>query len=96
MNELTNAQVKFLEIADKYEQLKEEMKKIKPELYRLLGEIGVGTYFQDPDDDVVYKITVPKGTFIEFPPIGYDRTKRDYEKTASLSKKEAELQGFKL
>ena len=93
---LTEKQQKFIELSQKYEALKEEMKQIKPELNQLLEEIGIGTYFQDPSTKLVYKITQPSGTYIEFARISYDRTKKDDEKRGTLSKKEATEQGFDL
>lgn len=92
----TDAQRRFLEISQRYEELKAEMKILKPELNQTLEEIGIGTYFQDPETNLVYKVTQPSGTYIEFARIGYDRTKRVDEKKGSLSKKEAEEQGFEL
>jgi hypothetical protein len=93
---LTPEQEKFLEIVEKYESLKKQLKELKPELSRYLTEIGVGTYFQDPSNKVVFKVKKPTGTFVEFPEIGYDRTRKEDEKKGSLSKKEAVEQGFEL
>ena len=93
---LTPEQEKFLQIVEKYEQLKKEMKELKPELNRLLTEIGVGSYFQDPSTNTVFKVTQPTGTYVEFSLISYDRTKKEGEVKGSLSKKEAEEQGFNL
>jgi hypothetical protein len=61
-----------------------------------MKEIGEGTFFQDPNDMVVYKITKPKGTYVEFKEITYNRTKKLDEKKGSLSKKEAQEMGFDL
>lgn len=93
---LTDAQQKFLKISTRYEELRAEMKLLKPELNELLSEIGVGSYFQDPSTKLVYKVTEPTGTYIEFSKISYDRTKKEDEKRGSLSKKEAQEAGFEL
>mgnify|MGYP001557962652 CR=1 FL=1 len=93
---MTDAQQKFLEISKKYEALKEEMKGLKPLLQELMTEIKVGTFFQDPETMLVYKIVIPTGTFISFDPISYDRTKKEIETKGSLSKKDAEAAGFVL
>ena len=93
---MTDAQKKFLEIAKRYEVLKEEMKALKPTLQDLMTEIGVGTMFQDPETMLVYKIEVPTGTFISFDPINYVRTKKTGETKGSLSKSDAEAAGFTL
>ncbi|HLD91685.1 MAG TPA: hypothetical protein VI911_11860 [Patescibacteria group bacterium] len=95
-NLLTETQKKFLELSQRYEQLKEEMKKINPELNQLMEQIGIGTYFQDPATKLVYKISQPTGTFVEYKKIDYDRTKKESESKGSLSKTEAEKQGFDL
>ena len=93
---LTPQQEKFLELSEKYEELKKQMKEIKPELQALMTEIGVGSYFQNPANNVVFKIIEPQGTFISFDKISYDRTKKEDEKRGSLSKKEAQEAGFEL
>lgn len=93
---MTDAQQKFLEISKRYETLKEEMKALKPTLQELMTEIGVDSIFQDPETMLVYKIEVPKGTFISFDPISYVRTKKVGEDKGSLSKKDAEAAGFTL
>lgn len=93
---LTDAQQKFLEISARYEELKAEMKLLKPELNGLLEEIGTDTYFQDPATKLVYKVVQPTGTYIEFSKISYNRTKKEDEKKGSLSKKEAQEAGFEL
>ncbi len=93
---MTDAQQKFLEIAKRYEVLKEEMKALKPTLQDLMTEIGVGEMFQDPSTGLVYKIEVPTGTYISFDPINYVRTKKAGETKGSLSKSDAEAAGFTL
>lgn len=93
---MTDTQVKFLELSKKYESLKEQMKELKPVIQTLLLEIGAGTMFQDPATSLVYRIVRPKGTFISFDEIAYERTKKSTEFKGSLSKKEAEAAGFNL
>jgi len=87
---------KCLEIIKKYEDLKDQMKKARLELNQALTEIGVGSYFQDPESKIVVKVVEPTGTFIEFHKISYERTSKPTEKRGSLSKKEATEQGFEL
>ena len=94
---MTDAQRKFLEMSKSYEELKTEMKLLKPEMHSLLKEIGVNTYFQDSETMAVYKVEVPTGTFISFDEIGYKRTKLGEESSSGkLAKKEAQEQGFDL
>ena len=91
-----NNQEKFLELAKQMEELKAKMKEISPQLVEVMKEMGEGTSFQDPTDNVVYKITIPTGTYVEFKPIAYVRTKRADEKRGTLSKKEAQELGYDL
>ena len=93
---LTPKQEKAIELAEQYEEAKEKMKELKAQLQPLLEEIGIGTFFQDPDTEIVYKIVIPKGFFVTFDHIGYNRTKKDHERSATLSKKEAKENGFDL
>lgn len=93
---MTDQQQKFLELSKRYEALKEEMKAIKPTLQELMLEIGEGNHFQDPSDGTVFKIVKPTGTFIQFDPISYERTKRVGETKGSLSMKKAEELGYAL
>ncbi len=59
----------------------------------LAEERGVGHTFQD-DEGIVYKVTVPAGTFVSFRAFGVDRTRRVGESRGSLSLKEAKELGF--
>lgn len=92
---MTEEQQKFVEICEEYEALKELMKEKKQQITVLLEKIGVGNMFQDTQG-IVYKVTSPKGTFVEYAKIGYDRTKKVGEFKGTLSKKEAENAGFKI
>lgn len=92
---MTDLQKKFLELANQKEQLVSQLKEIDPLLEELMLEIGKNNYFQS-DEGLVYKIQEPKGTFISFKKIEYVRTKKEGEFKGSLSKKEAEENGFDL
>lgn len=89
-------QARFLEIAKSYEALQEQIAQIREELAQSLAELGVGTYVQDPETGLVYKVAKPNGTFIYFKDIDYIRTAKPSERAGTLSKKEAEAAGFKL
>lgn len=93
MNEL---EAKFIELADKYESLKEQTKNIKTEMNNLLTQIGVGKYFQNPINMVVYKVEKPRGVFTNYEDISFIRTKKLGEARGDLSVKEANEAGFKL
>lgn len=89
-------QIKLVNIIKEIESFKKEIKARNAELGLLLKEVGIDSMFQDPSDKVVYQIIQPKGRFVDFPEIGYERTKRDDESKGSLSKKKAIEAGFSL
>jgi len=93
---MTDTQQKFLEISKRYEALKEEMKALKPTLQELMTELKVGTHFQDPETQLVYRIEVPTGTYVSFDPITYSRTKKVGEDKGSLAKSEAQKLGYNI
>jgi len=93
---LNDQQKKFLEISKKREFLKEQLKTVSEELEGLMSEMGVGTHFQDPEDKTVFEIVVPKGKFIPYVNIGYNRTRREGERSGELSLKRAKELGYTL
>ena len=93
---LTDEQKSFIELSKKAESLKNELKELGPKLEELLNQIGVGSSFQDPTDNTVFEIVVPRGTFVSFKTVDYDRTKREGESKGSLSVKRAKELGFNL
>jgi hypothetical protein len=93
---MNDIQVKFLEVSKKYEQQKEDLKKTSEELTNLMKDIGIDTYIQDPSTLAVYKIVKPEGHFVFYKELDYNRTTIGDEKRGSLSKKEAQEQGFVL
>ena len=93
---LTDEQKKIIELSKHRELLKEQLKTSSEELETLLLEVGVGTSFQDPADNVVFEIVIPKGSYTYYNHIGYDRTKREGERSGALSMKRAKELGFTL
>lgn len=93
---LTDAQNKVLELSKQMEGLKDQLKETGTQLEAALTELGVGEHFQDTADNVVFRVCVPKGRYVAFPTIGYDRTKRDGERQGSLSMKDAKELGYGL
>lgn len=91
---LTDSQKKIIDLSKKIEGMKNEMKNLNTEIERLLSEVGVGRSFQDPEDGVVFEIVSPKGTFVNFKTIDYERTKRAGETRGSLSVARAKELGF--
>lgn len=87
-------QNRFFDLANKYEKIKSELDSTRKELNETMETIGTGNYIQNPETLDVYKIEIPKGTFVEYRKIGYVRTAREGEVRGSLSKKEAQEAGF--
>jgi hypothetical protein len=89
-------QKKFIELSRKVEALKNELKEANSQIEGILVEIGVGSSFQDPTDGTVFEVVIPKGTFVSFKTIDYERTKREGETKGSLSLTRAKELGFKV
>ena len=85
---------RFLELAERIEQLQEERLKLQEELDLEMAKLGIGTYHQDTVSGLVFKIVKPKGTYTYFKDIDYVRTAKESERQGSLSKKEATEAGF--
>ena len=93
---LTDQQKKFIELTKQLETLKEKRKEISSELENLANEIGVNSSFQDPTDNTVFEIVIPDGKYMYFDKIDYVRTRRDGERSGSLSLKRAKELGYNL
>jgi len=93
---LTDQQQKIIELSKHRELLKEQLKESSEKLEALLLEEGVGKSFQDPTDNVVFEIIVPKGGYTYYSHVGYDRTKREGERSGTLSLKRAKELGYNL
>lgn len=87
-------EIRFLSIAKKFEELQEEVSAIRLELNAAMNDLGIGSYAQDPDTGLVYKIVKPNGRFVFFSDLDYTRTAKPSERAGTLSKKEAEEAGF--
>lgn len=93
---MTDKENSFLEAAKTVEKMKEDMENAYERLNTTMKELGIDTYVQDPETNLVYKITKPKGKFITFSDIDYVRTAKEGERAGTLSKKEATEKGFSL
>lgn len=91
---LTDEQKKFIDVSKKVESLKNELKDLNVEVENLLTIIGVGKAFQDPEDGTVFEVVTPKGTFVSFKTVDYERTKRVGETRGTLSMARAKELGF--
>ena len=94
LEEVKEIQQKIIAKANELEAAKETYKVLRAELDALLVQVPMNSLFQDPTTKLVYKVVVPKGTFIEYKTIDYVRTKKADEDKGSLSMKEAEAAGF--
>lgn len=87
---------RFLELAERIEQINEEKLKLQEELELEMKKLGIDTFLQDPETGVVFQIVKPTGTFMYYKEIDYIRTKKEGERQGSLSMKKAEEAGFVL
>lgn len=92
---MTESQMKIVSLIEAREELTKNLKAVHAELDPLLRTEGEGAMFQDTEG-IVYRISVPTGTFVEFRTIGYDRTRKKGEVKGTLSMKDAEAAGFVL
>lgn len=83
------AKAKLVELSFIKDELKKKYDELNTQLEETLTVLGVDSFFQDKDG-TVYKVVVPKGTYVGFKCIDFVRTKRGMEKVGSLSQKEAE------
>lgn len=86
---IETAKQKLVELSFKRDELKKKYEELNTELEEVLTTLGVDSFFQDKDG-TVYKVVVPKGSFVSFKHIDYVRTRRGDEKLGTLSMKEAE------
>ena len=93
MNNLTEAQAKFVELEKQKEKVKQYFNDLEAAAEELVNEHGVDFMFQDPEG-TVYKLVIPTGRFVNYPRYGYQRTRRLDEKRGDLSLKDAEKAGF--
>jgi hypothetical protein len=93
---LTDLQKQFILVSKQIESLKDQLKELNEKSAEMMKEIGLGTSFQDPTDNTVFLIVEPNGTFIEFKKIGYERTRREGERSGSLSLTKAKELGYQI
>ena len=89
---MTDTEKEFVELSKRYEIAKDELKMLKEKLVDL--EINIGLISFQDDEGTVYSIVRPSGTFIYFDTISYKRTRREGERSGTLSLKEAKELGF--
>lgn len=84
-------------LAGEIENIKEQLRQKQEQLEQVLLALGVDTYYQDPINNVVYKVYKPSGTFVSYKNLDFKRTNLPGETgggSSVLSKKEAQEKGF--
>lgn len=92
---MTPAQLKFVNLERKREDVKRYFDELAQATLVLKNEIGLNGMFQD-DQGIVYQVVKPKGKFVSYEDLSYIRTKREGEERGELSVKKAEEAGFKV
>jgi len=94
---MTDNQLKLIELSKKYEVVKDVMKEVGAELeiatLAVAHEIGLGTFFQDVDG-TVFRVAKPKGTYVAFKELTYERTRRHASEKPGISLKDARDAGY--
>lgn len=93
---MTDTERAFLQLANLVEAQKENLRNTIEQLDNVMKTLGTEKFVQDPETTIVYQIVKPSGTFMYYKDIDYIRTKKEGEKTGSLSMKKAEEAGFTL
>lgn len=91
-NETPHARV--IRLAKAKEAITEQYKKASQDLEQALQDVGVDKFIQDPESLVVYQVVRPKGRYVVFAEIDYQRSRLPGEKSGDLSNSRAEEAGF--
>jgi hypothetical protein len=92
---MTPAQIKFVELEKKKEEVKKYFEELKLATEALAKEIGINGHFQD-HEGTVYQIVEPEGKFVQFDRVSYIRTRRSHEKRGDLSLTKAKELGYEV
>ena len=90
---MTEAQLKFVELEQKKEEIKKYFEELNLAVEAVAKEVGVNGFFQDRAG-VVYQVVVPEGKFVHFEKLSYLRTRRAHEKRGDLSMEKAKAAGY--
>ena len=90
---MTPAQAKYVELEKKKALYKQFLEELGEATKQVAAEIGVGSFFQD-GEGTVYRVSIPQGKFVYFEQFTIDRTRREGEKTGTLSLKDAKEAGY--
>lgn len=92
---MTETQAKYIELEKKKEQYKAYLEELKEVIEKLENEMGVGGHFQD-SDGTVYQVAEHKGRFVHFDKYEIKRTRRQGERSGSLSLTAAKDLGYEV
>ena len=92
---LTETQAKYIELEKKKEQYKAYLEELKATTEQLQSEMGDGGHFQD-GEGTVYQIADHKGKWVHFDKYQIKRTRRQGEKSGSLSLTDAKNLGYEV
>jgi len=92
---LTDTQRKFVELEKKKQEYKAFLEEFKQITEELASQMGVGGHFQD-SEGTVYQVHVAEGKFVHFDKYEVKRTRRDGERSGSLSLTKAKDLGYEV
>lgn len=84
---------KFVELDKKKDEYKKFLEEYKEYVNEVADILGIDGHFQD-DDGTVYQVSEMTGKFVYFDRIDIKRTRREGERSGSLSLKKAEELGY--
>ena len=82
---LTVTQLKYIELEKKKEEYKAYLEELKETVEKLTDEMGIGGHFQDLHTGCVYQVADHKGRFVHFDKHEVKRTRKEGERSGSLS-----------
>jgi hypothetical protein len=87
----TAQQQKAIGLIQQIEALREQLKPLQKEFDETVKEgISLNDMFQDEETKIIYRIVPKTGTFVEFKPLEYQRTRKPGETKGTISQKDAD------
>jgi hypothetical protein len=92
---LTDTQKRYIELEKKKELYKQFIEELKEVTEELVQEVGLGGHFQDAEG-TVYQAAKAVGRFVHFDDYEIKRTRREGERSGSLSLTNARDLGYEV
>ena len=92
---MTETQAKFIELDKKKAEYKVFLEEYRQTVRDLAAEMGIGGHFAD-FEGTVYQVAESEGRFIYNEPLVVNRTRREGERSGSLSLKKAQELGYEV